>query len=210
MGPENSKPAGFVADGQFQPKCLGSEFSRQIAVDFESNANLHKRGGCPRHSSHLPFLSEERQTYSGPFQVARSAGRDMRQLPCGRIDCGVPERVRPMCLSARSLIDESALIAALLDAPSEGGHHQYFKVAIRRPVHVCPDIPRVSGDTLEIVLILGLNQQPARSGPSGCSLRGCSSSRVPPPGVNSFAPAALFLGIGLFAPPSARAATWQS
>ena len=157
-GPEKSKPAGFVADGQFQPKCLGSEFSRQIAVDFESNANLHKRGSCPGHS-HLPFLSEERQTYSGPFQVARSAGRDMRQLPCGRIDCGVPERVRPMCLGARSLIDESALI--LLDAPSEGGHHQYFKVAIRRPVHVCPDIPRVSGDTLEIVLILGLNQQPA-------------------------------------------------
>ena len=110
-GPEKSKPAGFVADGQFQPKCLGSEFSRQIAVDFESNANLHKRGSCPGHS-HLPFLSEERQTYSGPFQVARSAGRDMRQLPCGRIDCGVPERVRPMCLSARSLIDESALIAA--------------------------------------------------------------------------------------------------
>jgi hypothetical protein len=68
-------------------------------------------------------------------------------------------------------------------------------VAIRRPVHVCPDIPRLSGDTLEIVLILGLNQQPARSGSSGCSLRGCSSSRVPSPGVNSFAPAALFLGL---------------
>jgi len=49
-GPEKSKPAGFVADGQFQPKCLGSEFSRQIAVDFESNANLHKRGSCPGHS----------------------------------------------------------------------------------------------------------------------------------------------------------------
>jgi hypothetical protein len=116
-GPEKSKPAGFVADGQFQPKCLGSEFSRQIAVDFESNANLHKRGSCPGHS-HLPFLSEERQTYSGPFQVARSAGRDMRQLPCGGIGVspitarGIPERVRPMCLSARSLIDESALIAA--------------------------------------------------------------------------------------------------
>ena len=110
-GPEKSKPAGFVADGQFQPKCLGSEFSRQIAVDFKSNANLHKRGSCPGHS-HLPFLSEERQTYSGPFQAARSAGRDMRQLPCGRIDCEVPERVRPMRLSARSLIDESALIAA--------------------------------------------------------------------------------------------------
>jgi hypothetical protein len=80
----------------------------------------------------------------------------------------------------------------LLDAPSEGGHHQYFKVAIRRPVHVCPDIPRVLGDTLEIVLILGLNQQPARSGPSGCSLRGCSSSRVPPPGVNSSPPPRCF------------------
>jgi hypothetical protein len=47
-----------------------------------------------------------------PSRVARSAGKDMRQLPCGRIDCGVPERVRPMRLSARSLIDESALIAA--------------------------------------------------------------------------------------------------
>ena len=87
-GPEKSKPAGFVADGQFQPKCLGSEFSRQIAVDFESNANLHKRGSCPGHS-HLPFLSEEHQTYNGPFQVARSAGRDMRKLPCGGI--GVAE-----------------------------------------------------------------------------------------------------------------------
>ena len=65
-------------------KVLGSEFSRQIAVDFESNTNLHKRGSCPGHS-HLPFLSEERQTYNGPFQVARSAGRDMRQLPCGGI-----------------------------------------------------------------------------------------------------------------------------
>ena len=171
MGPKNRSPPALWPDGQFQPKCLGSEFSRQIAVDFESNANLHKRGSCPGHS-HLPFLSEEHQTYSGPFQVARSAGRDMRQLPCGRIDCGVPERVRPMCLSARSLIDKSALIAACsMRQASEGGHHQYFKVAIRRPVHVCPDIPRVSGDTLEIVLILGLNQQPARSGPSGCSLR---------------------------------------
>ena len=97
----------------------------------------------------------------------------------------------------------------LLDAPSEGGHHQYFKVAIRRPVHVCPDIPRVSGDTLEIVLILGLNQQPAPSGPSGCSppllVVPRSASRV----IHS-PPTALFLGIGLFAPPSARAATWQS
>jgi len=64
-GPEKSKPAGFAADGQFQPKCLGSEFSRQIAVDFESNANLHKRGSCPGHF-HLPFLSEERQIIADP------------------------------------------------------------------------------------------------------------------------------------------------
>jgi hypothetical protein len=97
-------------------KVLGSEFSRQIAVDFESNANLHKRGSCPGHS-HLPFLSEEHQTYSGPFQVARSAGRDMRLTALRRNwrvahHCGVPERLRPMCLSARLLIDKSALIAA--------------------------------------------------------------------------------------------------
>ena len=50
-------------------------------------------------------------------------------------------------------------------------------------------------------------------------LRGESLEALPPynivvprsaSSVNSFAPAALFLGIGLFAPPSARAATWQS
>jgi hypothetical protein len=98
----------------------------------------------------------------------------------------------------------------VLDAPNEGGHHQYFKVAIRRPVHVCPDIPRVSGDTLEIVLILGLNQQPARSGPSGYSLRGCSSSRVPPPGCQFIRPHRVVSRPALCAPHSARAATWQS
>ena len=113
-----------------------------------------------------------------------------------------------MCLSARSLIDESALIAACSmrqareATTSISSGHQATCPCL-------PDIPRVSGDTLEIVLILGLNQEPARSRPSGCSLRGCSSSRVPPPGVNSFAPAALFLGFSLRAA-SARAATWQS
>jgi hypothetical protein len=53
-GPEKSKPAGFVADGQFQPKCLGSELSRQIAVDLESDADLDEGRGCP---GHWPFPS---------------------------------------------------------------------------------------------------------------------------------------------------------
>jgi len=206
-GPEKSKPAGFVADGQFQPKCLGSEFSRQIAVDFKSNANLHKRGSCPGHS-HLPFLSEERQTYSGPFQVARSAGRDMRQLPCGRIDCGVPERVRPMCLSARLLIDKSALIAAC---------------SMRQAREATTSISRwPSGDLSMFARIFRASQGTRWKSYSysasisnlrgaGCPAALSAAARcVPPRGVNSFVPAALFLGIGLFAPPSARAATWQS
>ena len=53
-GPEKSKPAGFVADGQFQPKYLGSELSRQIAVDLESDADLDEGRGCP---GHWPFPS---------------------------------------------------------------------------------------------------------------------------------------------------------
>ena len=93
--------------------------------------------------------------------------------------CGVPERVRPMCLSARLLIDKSALIAACSMRQAREPINQHFKVAIRRPVHVCPDIPRVSQGTRWKSCCL--NQQPARSGPSGCSLRRCSSSRVPPP-----------------------------
>jgi hypothetical protein len=198
-GPEKSKPAGFVADGQFQPKCLGSEFSRQIAVDFESNANLHKRGSCPGHS-HLPFLSEERQTYSGPFQVARSAGRDMRQLPAAELAC------RPSPRSSRASeanVPECAIAhrqkradRRLLDAPSEGGHQPAFQGGHQATRPCLPGYSaRLTGDTLEIVLILGLNQQPARSGPSGWSLRGCSSSRVPPPVSIHSPPTALFLGL---------------
>ena len=61
--------------------------------------------------------------------------------------CGVPERVRPMCLSARLLIDKSALIAACSMRQVREAINQHFKVAIRRPVHVCPDIPRVSQGT---------------------------------------------------------------
>jgi hypothetical protein len=39
-----SKPAGFVADGLFQPSCLGSELGRQVAVDLESDADLDVAG----------------------------------------------------------------------------------------------------------------------------------------------------------------------
>jgi hypothetical protein len=103
--------------------------------------------------------------------------------------CGVPERVRPMCLSARLLIDKSALIRRLLDAPSEGAHQPAFQGSHQATRPCLPRYSaRLTGDTREIVLILGLNQQPARSGPSGCSLRRCSSSRVPPPGCQFIRP----------------------
>jgi hypothetical protein len=55
--------------------------------------------------------------------------------------------VRPMCLSARLLIDKSVLIAACSMRQVREAINQHFKVAIRRPVHVCPDIPRVSQGT---------------------------------------------------------------
>ena len=98
----------------------------------------------------------------------------------------------------------------LLDAPNEGGHHQYF----RWP----------SGDLSMFARIFRASQgtrwKSYSYSASISSLRGAghpaalsAAARRPAfrlPGVNSFAPAALFLGIGLFAPHSARAATWQS
>ena len=69
------------------------------------------------------------------------------KLPCGGI--GVSPSLRSSRASEAN-VPERAIAhrrkradRRLLDAPSEGGHNQYFKVAIRRPVHVCPDIPRV-------------------------------------------------------------------
>ena len=142
----------------------------------------------------------------GPFQAARSARRDMRQAWENE---GVSERVRPMGLSARSLIDESALIApvsAKRGRPPpvfQGGHQA-----------TCPCLPgysaRLRGHAGNRTHTRPQSATCAERAVRLLSLRGCSSSRVPPPGVNSFAPAALFLGIGLFAPPSARTATWQS
>jgi hypothetical protein len=83
-----------------------------------------------------------------------------------------------------------------LDAPSEGGHQPAFQGSHQATRPCLPGYSaRLTGDTLEIVLILGLNQQPARSGPSGCSLRRCSSSRVPPPVSIHSPPTALFLGL---------------
>ena len=50
-------------------------------------------------------------------------------------------------LSARLLMDKSALIAACSMRQVREAINQHFKVAVRRPVHVCPDIPRVSQGT---------------------------------------------------------------
>ena len=77
----------------------------------------------------------------------------------------------------------------LLDAPSEGGHQPAFQGSHQATRPCLPGYSaRLTGDTLEIVLILASISNLRGAGPSGCSLRGCSSSRVPPPGVNSFAP----------------------
>ena len=98
----------------------------------------------------------------------------------------------------------------LLDAPSEGGHHQYFKVAIRRPVHVCPDIPRVSQ---------GTRWKSYSYSASISNLRGAGHPAALPPllvvprsasRVIHSPPTALFLDL-LSARRLARdAATWQS
>jgi hypothetical protein len=76
-----------------------------------------------------------------------------------------------MCLSARSLIDESALIAAC----SMRQAREATTSISRWPSGDLSMFARIfrasSGDTLEIVLILGLNQQPARSGPSVSQVR---------------------------------------
>ena len=114
-----------------------------------------------------------------------------------------------MCLSARSLIDESALIAAC---------------SMRQAREATTSISRwPSGDLSMFARIFRASQgtrwKSYSYSASISNLRGAGRPAALPAAlvvprsasrVNSFAPAALFLGIGLFAPPSARAATWQS
>ena len=112
-----------------------------------------------------------------------------------------------MCLSARSLIDESALIAAC---------------SMRQAREATTSISRwPSGDLSMFARIFRASQGTrwkSYSYSTSISNRRGAGHPAPPllvvprsaSSVNSFAPAALFLGIGLFAPPSARAATWQS
>src|SRR3954447_21772905 len=95
-------------------------------------------------------FQKKRQTYSGPFKSQDQSAGICVNCPAAELAC------RPSLRSSRASeanVPERAIAhrrkradRRLLDAPNEGGHHEYFKVAIRRPVHVCPDIPRVSGD----------------------------------------------------------------
>jgi hypothetical protein len=78
--PEKSKPAGLVADGQFSTKCLGSELSRQIAVDLESDADLDEGRGCPGHWRFPSvFMNTARYIGSGSQNNLRGA-----QFACDR------------------------------------------------------------------------------------------------------------------------------
>ena len=79
----------------------------------------------------LSFQKNAKLIYIGPFQVARSAGRDMRQLPCGGI--GVSPSLRSSRASEAN-VPERAIAhrqkradCRLLDAPSEGGHQPAFQ-----------------------------------------------------------------------------------
>jgi hypothetical protein len=64
------EPAGLGAGGLSQTKCVRSELSGQVAVDFESDADFHECGSCP---------------HTGPPSPAdnahRTAHQSTRQLP---------------------------------------------------------------------------------------------------------------------------------
>ena len=114
-----------------------------------------------------------------------------------------------MCLSARSLIDESALIAAC---------------SMRQAREATTSISRwPSGDLSMFARIFRASQgtrwksysySPQSATCAERAVRLLSPRLLVVPRSASrcqfIRPAALFLGIGLFAPPSARAATWQS
>jgi hypothetical protein len=140
----------------------------------------------------------------------------MRQRPAAELAC------RPSLRSSRASeanVPERAIAhrqkradRRLLDAPSEGGHQPAFQGSHQATRPCLPGYSaRLTGDTLEIVLKYSASISNLRGAGHPAALS--AAARRPAfrlPGVNSFAPAALFLGIGLFAPPSARAATWQS
>jgi hypothetical protein len=50
----NSPPVHTPA-GYFNRMRRGSELGRQVAVDFESDADFHECGSCPVHSLFPPF-----------------------------------------------------------------------------------------------------------------------------------------------------------
>ena len=103
-GPKKSEPAGFVADGQFQPKCLGSELSRQIAVDLESDADLDEGRGCPGHWA-FPSVFMNAARYIGSRSESNLRGA---QFACDRTT--LPR----MSIGAAT---SSSIVAALTSLP---------------------------------------------------------------------------------------------
>jgi hypothetical protein len=83
-----------VADGQFQPKCLGSELSRQIAVDLESDADLDEGGGCP---GHWPFPSV--------FMIQQDTSGRCRKATCAALSLPAAGTALPRNNGLRSQVD---------------------------------------------------------------------------------------------------------
>jgi hypothetical protein len=59
--PPVHKPAGY-----FNRMRRGSELGRQVAVDFQSDADFHECGSCPVHSLLPPFHASQEPNYVTP------------------------------------------------------------------------------------------------------------------------------------------------